>query len=76
MLQDISCCAFIHRNNPSSVNSLRNKFGWANILASQKDISFSIQEDFIAATEFSPTEVVRLKGSYYSQQFYDLDYSL
>eukprot|EP01035_Chromulina_nebulosa_P069321 gene69321-biopygen19947 len=38
-------------------NSFKNKFGWANVLASQKNVSFSVQ-DTTLATEFGPSEVV------------------
>ena len=43
------------------VNVLENKFGWANVMASQKGVAFRVNDTSLA-TEFGPIASVSAAG--------------
>ena len=45
----------------SLVNVLENKFGWANVMASQKGVAFRVNDTSLA-TEFGPMASVTMAG--------------
>ena len=45
----------------SLVNVLENKFGWANVMASQKGVAFRVNDTSLA-TEFGPIASVTMAG--------------
>jgi hypothetical protein len=46
----------------SLVNVLENKFGWANVMASQKGVEFCVNDSTLA-TEFGPAASTLVAGN-------------